>query len=134
MKRYYLCDLVESTDPDTGERMVNPAVASLGVNFAAVCPERDPVSGEFTRADCLVLVDAQNHGALLSHARLDALPDLPLTARQVPAGARNALNAALARRGMQGAPAGAAEYRDVIRAIGRQLSPTFDVSSFHVSD
>ena len=134
MKRYYLCDIIGDGGEDNPYR---PAVADHGVNYAPVYPSQDPVTGQYARPHCLVLVAAPSHTALRGDARIDPLPDFPLDGKvqAIETASRQRAEQALARRGFQSSHFALKDgYREVVRSVGRELQPGFSEDNLDVSE
>lgn len=121
-KRYYLCDVVGDGTPENPFRSCasdyTVAVASAikdGVAFSAVTTE--------------------NHGQLIADNRINALPDFPLDGKinAMQGAAKTQMQTDVAARGLDISAISSADgYRDVIRAIGLQLSPHFNENNFGI--
>lgn len=131
-KRYYLADIIMVNRGDGDEYMSAIAqylVKSEGgfpVNLETGLPLRDWT---------LVIVDTDDHAALMSDPRIDALPDFPLDGKvsSINTAAKNAMLAAMQRRGIDTAGVtGTDGYRDVIRLIGMAAHNEFNENSFSV--
>lgn len=136
MKRYYLSNLVGDGSEDNPFR---PRVADYGVAWAGSIPtDENPASPTYGRpiyGDCLVIVDTVDHNVLRQDSAIDALPDFPLDGKVsgINAAAKNAMNAALERRGFSTLSLiGVDGYRDTLQAIGRQRDPAFNIDKFDV--
>ncbi len=133
MKRYYISKIIgDGSD-------LNPyrtKVAGYGVNHVSVI-ENDPATGAPLHAFALCLVNAVNHAPLLIDPDIDALPDVGLDIKMsaVHTATKNALLSRLTARGFDTADFGTADgFRDVVKGIGLQLSPTFNENHFDVSE
>lgn len=116
----YLCEVYRLVTDDGPE--YRPAVADYPVSWQASIPG-DPQTGVPLNDWCRVEVTGATVGqlaAISQDARIDALPDYPLTTpmAQIAAGAVQSLRAALARHGIDSAVVDASEtYGAVIEAI-----------------
>lgn len=133
-KRYYLCDLIgDGQSPETAYRAV---VQDYGVNHVAEFPPQN-ADGTYSRMQCLVLVNAANHLPLLNDSRIDPAPDVSLDVK-VAAVHRQTMQKFEDRAKARGYDTGvfstADGFRDVIRGLGRQLSPNFHEENFDVSE
>lgn len=127
-KRYYLCDLVQVTNPAGGTSQV-PVVATIpGVNWSGVT---DAANGR-----ALVIVAAANHNALRNRADVDPMPDAPLDRKLNTIGQQTlgAYQAALTRRGLGATMAQSEEYRAEMNRVGRLMDANFDVDQMDVSE
>jgi hypothetical protein len=132
VKRYYLSEIVQDASG-----VIAPAAAESGLNYVVLYPPDDPATGlPPIGGRCLVLVSGANHAAALADARNDALPDFPLDAKvsALKTSTRVAARQALQRRGFDVSAIDNADgFRDVIRAVGRQLDAHFDENNFDVA-
>ncbi len=130
-KRYYVCDIIGN---GTEENPYRPAVADYGVSWVGSIPTNE--QGHPVFAWSLVLVASKEHASLRGDNRIDPLPDFPLDGRMnaINQAASAALSAALLKRSIAVSYGGTDGYRDVIRAIGRKLEPTFNENNFDVAE
>lgn len=132
MKRYYISPIVGDGSEENSFR---PKIADYGVNWVGSIPS-DQNTGLPLFNWTLVLVEAQNHGALIADGAIDPLPDFPLDGKvsAIHAATKNAMIAKLQAHGIDTAFIGGTDgYREVIRGIGRQLEPAFDENNFDVN-
>lgn len=130
-KRYYISPIVGD---GTEENSFRPKVADYPVKWVGIIPS-DPVTGLPLFAWTLVLVEAQNHGQLISDGAIDPMPEFPLDGKvsAIHNATKNDMLARLQARGIDTTFIGNADgYRDVIRGVGRHLEPTFDENNFDV--
>lgn len=133
MKRYYVCDIIGTGDPEDAFR---PAVADLGLSYVAEI-KSDPVTGVPVLPWALVRVATNNHAPLINTPGVDALPDYPLDGKvsSIHTATKNAMLARLQSRGIDTSFVGAADgFRDVVRGLGLMLNATFSEDSFDVSE
>lgn len=133
-KRYYICDVIgDGSDADP----YRASVADSGAAVAAVMPDNDPQTGRPLVSWCLAIVSATNHAPILADARNDRMPDFPLDGKvnAINAAAKGLMRAALIRRGLDADALidGKDGFREVVRGIGRALSPVFDENAFDVA-
>lgn len=136
-KRYWLSEIVVTTDPITGETEASAAAALAGLNCSIVYPQQNPQTGEYEGAFALVVVEAANQSALLSDSRNFPLPEFPVDAKVNSMGdiARDRMMSGLATRGMPVTwTEGDRTFKDVIQSAGRNLQPNFDADKFFVSN
>lgn len=129
MKRYYICPIVVEVDPEMGTMYI-PKIAKYGVTASY---EIRTVNGIPTTNWALCIVDAQNHGKLISDSEIDPMPDFPMDGKvsAIQTNVRNAMINRLQARGIDTSFIGNADgYRDVIRGIGRVINPNFDENNF----
>lgn len=133
MKRYYICDILGTGDPEDPFRA---AVAELGVNYVAEI-KSDPVTGLPLAPWALVCVATKNHSPLLNRPGLDAMPDFPLDGKvsAIQTATKNAMLERMQARGIDISFVGNADgFRDVIRGVGRLLNDNFNENNFDVSE
>ena len=129
-KRFYLCDIIGDGTEDNPFRV---AVANLNVAWVATIPS-DPVTGRPLFDWAIVRVAAGNHSEIIKIC--DALPDFPMDGKVT--GINLSTKAAMkskvkARMGGNVAWIDNTDgYREVIRTIGKHLSPDFDENNFDV--
>lgn len=124
MNRYYLSPIIGSgTEADP----YRPKIADYGVDWAGVI--KSDASGHPAQPWCLVLVNTADHSKLLADADLDPLPDVGLSSA-LSARDKAAAGTAVSKRGVK-APA-AKTMADLVRHLGRQLEPSFDVTRLRV--
>lgn len=121
MRRYYV-SAVSMVDIGGGDMGYVPALYDYGANMVIITPAENPTWA-------LVLVKAEDHALMQSDPRNAILPDCSLDTPMTDL-PLEIVAAALAKMGALGVDtAGLGSlpaYRDFIRAIGRQLEPTFD--------
>lgn len=130
VKRYYVSNIIGN---GTDEDPFRPKVADYGVSWVGSIPT--DANGIPVYADCLTVVNAEDHSALRKDAAIDAMPDFPLDGKvsAIQTSTKNAMMTALAVRGFDTSNLGNADgYRDVIQAIGQQRDPLFNVDKFDV--
>jgi hypothetical protein len=130
MKRYYVCDIIGDGSQENAYR---PSVALESVNWAAVMPANDPVTGAPVKPWSLVVVGAKNHAPLGAKPGIDPLPALELDA-VLPELSRASLRGRLQARGIRQDIADRNAMREVVRGLGREIEPAFDESTFDVLD
>lgn len=143
MKRYYICDILgdgSDTDPTPTTGPFRPAVADLGVNWVGAIPthpEGHPDHGKPVHTWTLVMVAGKDHAKLRDVPGVDPLPDFPMDGRvsAINQATRTEMEQAITRRGIASSVVtGKDGYRDIVRAIGQTLEPTFDENNFDISD
>jgi hypothetical protein len=109
---------------------------AVGRNATTLIPV-DDVTGQPLFNWCLVIVEALDHTAALADASVDATPDVALDVKwnAISQAVRNVFkNKLQARYGFTVAELGGLDnadgYREVIRAIGQKLDPTFNENAF----
>ena len=125
-KRYYLCNVLGD-----GSRVnpYRPAVSdTAGVSYVVAIN-----APAFT--SCLVMINTSNQTPFSEgNAQFLPLPELSLDSRwntYGTAGQRSALMDAIQARGLStSGMAGTDPYRELIRALGKQLNPVFHEGSF----
>ncbi len=133
-KRYYLCNIIGDGSDDNPYR---PAVADYeasGVSWAGVI-ESGP-DGRPIHADCLVIVNTEDHSALRRDARIDAMPDFALDGKMSAINnvVKTAMVNALRRRGIvKSGISNTDGYREALQQIGQQRSGAFDIDKLDVS-
>jgi len=133
-KRYYLCNIIGDGSDDNPFR---PAVAdydTAGVSWSGVF-QRDP-SGRPIHADCLVIVDTEDHSLLRRDAHLDPMPDFSLDGKMsaINKVVKTAMTNALKRRGFDVSGITNTDgYREALQQIGMQRSGAFDIDKLDVS-
>ena len=130
MKRYYICDIIGD---GTQENSYRPSIALENVNWTAIMPANNPVTGAPVKQWALVIVGAQDHSSFETKPGIDALPVQPL---HMPlfAIAREALRTKLIARGIRPDVVDRNEMREVLRDIGREIEPAFSENQFDVLD
>lgn len=135
--RYYLCAVVgDGLAPETGFRAKLPA----GTPHTALIPTGGDGRPLASWCLCLVLAEPQAHAAIAADPDCDPLP--PIGWEESP---RNSLNQGqltalanrLRNRGVSNANAdvvSSGNLRQLVRAIGRQLTPDFDETQFGPGD
>lgn len=132
MKRYYISPIAGD---GTEFNPYRPKIADYGVSWVGSIPS-DPITGKPLASWVLVLVSANNHGAIISDPAIDSLPDFPLDGKvsAIQTATKNTMISRLQARGIDTAFIGSADgYRDVIRGIGQKYEPAFDENSFDVN-
>ncbi|HEU4753964.1 MAG TPA: hypothetical protein VFU47_12720 [Armatimonadota bacterium] len=134
-KRYYLCPIVGGTSWNDPYR---PLLSGQpGVTGTVSVIENDPATGKPLFDWCLCLVASQNHALLRGLPGVDPLPDFPLDGKvsAINNATRSQMLTRLQARGLDTSFVQNADgYREVVRGIGRHLSPNFDENAFDVAD
>jgi len=132
-KRYYISPIVGTGDEFDPFR---PKVADYGVSWVGSIPS-NLETGHPLFNWCLVLVNTANHGQLLSDGAIDALPEFPMDGKvgAINTATKNNMIAKMQARGIDTGFINSVDgYRDVIRAIGRSISPAFDENNFDIAE
>ena len=133
-KRYYLSSIIGDGSMDNPFR---PAVAdyeAAGVSWAGAI-ETDP-SGRPIHADCLVIVNTEDHSVLRRDARIYPMPDFALDGKisAINNVVKTAMTNALKRRGFDTSGLTNTDgYREALQQIGQQRSGSFDLDKLDVS-
>lgn len=130
-KRYYLSSIIGDGTDDNPYR---PAIADYNVSWAGAI-ETDP-NGRPLHADCLVIVNTEDHVALRRDARIDAMPDFALDGKMSAINnvVKTAMTNALRRRGFDVSGISNTDgYREALQQIGLQRAAAFDIDKLDVS-
>jgi hypothetical protein len=132
MRRYLLSPVVGSgTRADPYRAKVRDLLAGQNAGVVSLIPTGP--DGKPIARWCLCLVDAPNLTAVLADAAVGALPDFPLDVKvnAMALQTRLALTAVLAAFQVDtGIVVRADAFRNVVRAIGQALDPSFDENNF----
>ncbi len=132
-KRYYVVPIVQYEED--GIRKFRADLPPEIKNYVAAISL--DASGNPTRPWALVRVAAKNHLPILARSDIDALPDFPLDAKMsaMQQATKSAVRSRLQARGIAlEAVDNADGFRDVVRAIGREINPNFHEENFDVSE
>lgn len=145
MKRYYTCGIIGTgteTDPyrpaiereREAARLANP---TFDCSYSAIIPthpEGHPQAGKPIGNKCLVVMESNNHTVFQGKGDIDQLPDIALdnkvAAMHTPT--KNKMANDLKARGFNVDVDNSDGFREVIRAVGKQLDAAFDENKFDV--
>lgn len=136
-KRWIISNIVADQDPDLGTfyRMAIQRYPNLHYAFGEI--PSDPVTGLPTKTFGFALVASADMARFKDDPEIDVLPDFPLDGKiaAMHGPTKTALKAMLTKHGIASSYADNADgFRDVIRAIGKEINTTFVEDSFDVSE
>ena len=130
-KRYYISKIVgDGSEYDS----YRPKVADYNVAWVGSI-ESDPETGKPIHTECMVLVDAVDHGVLKRDVDIDEMPDFPLDGKvsAITTATKSKMFSVLnGRKFDTSGLTGTDGYREVLQKIGSQRSAGFDIDNFDV--
>lgn len=130
-KRFYLSKIIGD---GTEQNPYRPKVADYSVSWSGVIPSNEDGSPKF--GFTFVIVNTQNHAALLADPQIKGMPELSLDA-QISTLSKAVRDKMLAYFDDEGIDRTGltlqSTMRDVLRRIGKHLTESFDENNFDVN-